>query len=98
MTTQAIQDIKEFVGEMPARGCEFRSTSMPMPCGREAQWIDLGHDGRALMQCEWIELYLCGSCLARSLAICESWIGSTCNTCPLIVTSASDILGPVMPL
>ncbi|SPX87661.1 Uncharacterised protein [Mycobacteroides abscessus] len=95
--TRAITDIKELVGEMPARGCEFHGVSAQNPCGRQAQWIARGHIDTS-PGCRWVEIYLCNECLLSAQHFAESWVGRKCGTCNLPVNSAGDLLGPVMPL
>ncbi len=98
MTTQAITDIKELVGEMPARGCEFPRDGKSDNCGRKAVWIARVHDGRKVPDCVWLEIHLCGACLTEAQRNSRLWIGSTCLGCALNVKTVGDILGPVMPL
>lgn len=39
MTTQAITDIKELVGEMPGQVCEFEDVNGHRACDSQARWV-----------------------------------------------------------
>lgn len=98
MTTPAVTDIKELVGEMPARGCElgtlFSERTACSPCNQQAQWIARIHTN----PCGRAAVSSCDTCLSKALGIAEKWIGYRCDTCALVVNSVADLLGPVMPL
>ncbi|TDZ92110.1 hypothetical protein CCUG60885_04224 [Mycobacteroides salmoniphilum] len=102
MTTQAIQDIKELVGEMPARGCEWPDDD----CGAQARWIAVVHEWLQESQsCRRVVLDLCDqhkNALVDQADYCVSPLARllfpTCPCCYVDLRNASNIVGPVMPL
>lgn len=91
MTTQAITDIKELVGEMPARGCECgivgcNGERHQNGCGRRAVWAVRVHGKNRSKHGEFV-IALCDECLQRAKEI-KTFVGN-CRTCgeswPLLV-------------
>lgn len=82
--TQAITDIKELVGEMPARGCQCRIAGCNSgqhsenACDHQAVWVALVHGADYTGHGDF-ELDLCDRCLkiAKSIA---SFTGE-CTVC-----------------
>lgn len=88
---QAVTDIKELVGEMPARGCECRiagcdGTTHQHGCEHEAAWAVRVH-GTAGTEHGYFVLDLCDECLGAAQRIKAS-LGA-CLVCgingPLLV-------------
>ncbi|ORA92134.1 hypothetical protein BST32_01820 [Mycobacteroides abscessus subsp. massiliense] len=84
MTTQAVTDIKELVGEMPARGCECRihgcnGTTHEHGCDRQAAWIVRIH-GADMFEHGNFVMDLCDECLGVMKNIKAS-LGPTCRFC-----------------
>ncbi|CPT12403.1 Uncharacterised protein [Mycobacteroides abscessus subsp. abscessus] len=99
MTAQAITDIKELVGEMPARGCEFEDHDGNLVCDLQARWIARCHYvDWSTSRCSMVTVALCNSHKERVAAnAAMSANGWPCGGC-LRVLSPSDLFGPVMPL
>lgn len=103
MTTQAVTDIKELVGEMPARGCEWQDCE----CDAQARWIARAHQWfDSSSSCRSVVLCLCDqhkdfiAAMARSGAR-ESAVGlriRVCPSCNTDFTQVGNLFGPVMPL
>jgi len=101
MTTQAVTDIKELVGEMPARGCEcdLNTCQHGESCSRTAAWVARMHVKKASGAHTSQVIAICDECLAavrQRLARISSY-GLTCS-CGIPASSVGDLLGPVMPL
>lgn len=96
MTTQAITDIKELVGEMPARGCEWQQFEGEPLCGSAAQWAIRVHFlVRSRMTCEVAVQNFCDEHKRALMAIPKMHKGTPCFNCGV---SADALFGPVMPL
>lgn len=84
MTTQAITDIKELVGEMPARGCQCRIAGcngekhVRGRCDHQAKWAALVHGADNTKHGNF-ELDLCDRCLATARNIWEFKV--CCRVC-----------------
>ncbi|SKI82591.1 Uncharacterised protein [Mycobacteroides abscessus subsp. massiliense] len=98
MTTQAITDIKELVGEMPGQVCEFEDVNGHRACDSQARWVARCHSVVwSTLQCYITVIAICEphrQHIAANAAMCAN---SRCGSC-LRVMSASDLFGPVMPL
>ncbi|QSM03892.1 hypothetical protein PROPHIGD91-2_37 [Mycobacterium phage prophiGD91-2] len=96
--TQAITDIKELVGEMPARGCECSCQTCHRSggCDQDAQVAVHIHDHEHNQH----NVLLCARCLRGS----EQWaliaiaLGCGYCVCGKKLAQISDMLGPVIPL
>ncbi|SIC68317.1 Uncharacterised protein [Mycobacteroides abscessus subsp. abscessus] len=95
MTAQAITDIKELVGEMPARGCEWPRHA----CDSQAHWIARCHCMRGWV-CVSLVLELCDRHKDEALSIATEAVTERrfCYSCGVAALSSSDVVGPVMPL
>lgn len=81
--TQAVTDIKELVGEMPARGCQCRiagcsGTTHQDGCDREAAWVVRVHGTDHTGHGNFV-LDLCDECLRTTQQI-KSGLGN-CRCC-----------------
>lgn len=92
--TQAVTDIKELVGEMPARGCEWPEHE----CDSQAHWIARAHVWYPDLRCDMRVLALCDRHKLQGLATAARLCGQCCHICGLVAKSPGDIFGPVMPL
>lgn len=93
MTTQAITDIKELVGEMPARGCEYLEDGSPQ-CDSSARWAMRVHfiDGP---ECRITVQNLCDQHKCELVDLAARYAGVPCRSCGV---AADALFGPVMPL
>ncbi|MBE5405714.1 Uncharacterised protein [Mycobacteroides abscessus subsp. massiliense] len=84
MTTQAVTDIKELVGEMPARGCECRihgcngRQHAMNACDHQAAWSALVHGMDHTGHGDF-ELNLCDRCLDTAASIAD--FTGECRVC-----------------
>ncbi|SHU21483.1 Uncharacterised protein [Mycobacteroides abscessus subsp. abscessus] len=84
MTTQAITDIKELVGEMPARGCQCRIAGCngrqhgENACDHQAVWAALVHGVDYTGHGDF-ELDLCDRCLKVAKGIAS--FSGECGVC-----------------
>lgn len=91
--TQAITDIKELVGEMPARGCEWAKFDDP-PCGTPAQWVMRVHFSEWGV-CHVDVQYFCDEHKRELQDLALTYKGVPCRYCDV---PAEELFGPVMPL
>lgn len=101
MTTQAVTDIKELVGEMPARGCECELNTcgslhrVDESCSGAAKWVVRIHTMCTLTGRHVDEvLALCEGCFSAIRGYVHKGGSHRCS-CGM---RASDWIGPVMPL
>lgn len=100
MTTQAVTDIKELVGEMPARGCECMLNccgsrhGVGERCGSDAKFVARVHVFNPLRRCSDDVGAVCIECLDSIRA----WVSSKDSNCPCCGLNAAQWVGPVMPL
>ncbi len=94
MTTQAITDIKELVGEMPGQPCEMPDIYERPACDREAAWACRVH---------WTHFWN-GTCDLVVIALCEfhkrellEVAAANKDICPLCDSTIASALR-VMPL
>lgn len=93
--TQAITDIKELVGEMPARRCEYLDEDLHSACDRDSKWMvrmHLAHwrDG----ECEVVTWAVCDGHKNLIEAAAKYFRGVTCTACDTTL----DAVFKVMPL
>ncbi|SLG71357.1 Uncharacterised protein [Mycobacteroides abscessus subsp. abscessus] len=103
MTTQAITDIKELVGDMPARACECELDTCPSrhaydeTCCGESKWVARLHGvSRSTGEHGEIVLSLCEACLTTLRAyVAGALVFKTHCSCGMPI---DKWIGPVMPL
>lgn len=101
MTTQAITDITELVGEMPARGCECTNSACcgSAGCDRAAIWMIRRHvQLRSNGKCWDVVRAVCTECLnTYKASVTRFTYPTSCNRCDKAFGSLGDAL-KVMPL
>ncbi|SKY30136.1 Uncharacterised protein [Mycobacteroides abscessus subsp. massiliense] len=92
MTTQAITDIKELVGEMPGQACEFPDWDGLPACDREAAWAARVHwtDVRS-RTCRVVVVALCESHKREMLEVAATEL-STCILCGSTIASVLRVM------
>ncbi|SKU53913.1 Uncharacterised protein [Mycobacteroides abscessus subsp. bolletii] len=94
MTAQAITDIKELVGEMPARGCEWQPYKFIAPeCSLQARWaIRLHLADWATQTCSVGVQHFCDAHKQELLAIIAEDMDAPCESCGVVTAAVFKVM------